>query len=656
MEIRKSWFYLKKVPVSFSRCFGVVVFFERGNRNDSDRIRCTLLGVTWNLATVIRLWYYLACRVLLRRHIYKNETIRRKMEFGPTKSLKILVVEDDTVSRTLLQRLLSELSLPISKVKSAESLGAAFRLLNEDHFDVVLLDLNLPDSEGLDTLVRIREKHHRAAIIVITGEYSEEIGPKTIAMGAQEYLVKGSYDVETLSKSINYAIERNRTEVALRDERNKAQKYLDVAEVIMLVIDNKQKVGLVNRKGCEILGYNKEEIIGKDWCNNFVPEKARDEVRRIISGLLNGQVKQFEYYENPVLTSGGAERIIAWHNSILPDEKGQIEGMLSSGGDITEHKRAEETTRLAYEKLEKAHQELKGMQSQLVQSEKLASIGQLAAGVAHEMNTPVGFVASNFHTLETYVKKFKKLLEMYEELAREIETSEKTELLNKVGAIGQTYDDIKMDFILEDIQGLFDDSKEGLDRVTNIIQNLRDFSRIDQPGSLDEYNLNDGIEATLVVARNEIKYDADIKMELSEIPLVLCSAGQINQVFLNILLNAVQAIKSQEGDDRGTITIRTYSTETEVVCEICDDGPGIAAETLSKVFDPFFTTKPSGKGTGLGLTVSYDIIVTKHKGALLTDSTVGEGTKFTIKLPINRENVDYEQEIENCGKEKSIVC
>jgi signal transduction histidine kinase len=183
-----------------------------------------------------------------------------------------------------------------------------------------------------------------------------------------------------------------------------------------------------------------------------------------------------------------------------------------------------------------------------------------------------------------------------------------------------------------------DDSREGLNRVTDIIQNLRDFSRIDQPGSRDEYNINNGIKDTLIVAANEIKYDAEVKTELADIPPIYCNSGQINQVLLNVILNAAQAISSNPGNGRGTITIKTYATEEDVICEISDDGSGIAPDKLLKIFDPFFSTKPVGKGTGLGLSVSYDIIAHKHNGKLLVDSTVGEGTKFTIKLPIKQEN------------------
>ena len=202
---------------------------------------------------------------------------------------------------------------------------------------------------------------------------------------------------------------------------------------------------------------------------------------------------------------------------------------------------------------------------------------------------------------------------------------------------------------------MFDDSREGLDRITEIVQNLRDFSRIDQPGNRNEYNINKGIENTLVVAKNEIKYSADVKTDFSEVPPIFCHSSQINQVFLNILVNAAQAIKDQERDDNGTITIRTYATETEVVCEISDDGPGIPPDKLSKIFDPFFTTKPVGKGTGLGLSISHDIIVKKHNGEFFVESTVGEGTKFTIKLPISTKEND-EQEIMTDGKENCIIC
>jgi two-component system, NtrC family, sensor kinase len=301
--------------------------------------------------------------------------------------------------------------------------------------------------------------------------------------------------------------------------------------------------------------------------------------------------------------------------------------------EISDRKQAEKA-------LAQANRELKTMQSQIIQSEKLASIGQLAAGVAHEMNTPVGFVGSNFQTLMSYMKKFLDLFAMYEHLHGEVEGGSKLDRLTVMEQIKQARTDMKIDFILEDIQELFEESSEGIKRVSHIIQNLRDFSRIDQAEALADFNLNEGIRTTLIVARNEIKYDADIVTHLGELPQIRCNSGQINQVFLTILVNAAQAIKFQESKTKGTITIKTHATEKEVLCDISDNGPGIPSDKLSKIFDPFFTTKPVGKGTGLGLSVAYDIIVNKHKGQLGVSSELGGGTTFTLRLPISRGDTD----------------
>jgi len=248
---------------------------------------------------------------------------------------------------------------------------------------------------------------------------------------------------------------------------------------------------------------------------------------------------------------------------------------------------------------------IKEMQFQMTQSEKMASVGQLAAGVAHEINTPVGFVASNFQTLEDYMRSFLKLLEIYEQLTAAVENGTRKDRMEKEKQIQRIRDEMHIDFILEDIQELFDDSKKGLERIANIIQNLRDFSRVDQAEDFTEFNLNDGIESTPMVANNEIKYDADVKTEFSEVPLIFCNSSQINQVFLNILVNAAQAIKSHEQSERRIIAIKTYTTNQKVLCEIFDNDPGLPQDKLTKVFDPFFTTKPVGKGAGLGLSVSY---------------------------------------------------
>lgn len=456
---------------------------------------------------------------------------------------------------------------------------------------------------------------------------------------------------ELLQATVRDITEYKQTLESLLKSETKYRTLIENIPQKVFIKDRNSVYVSCNESYAEVLKIKSSDIAGKtdyDFSPKELAEKYRTDDKRIMElGKTESIDEKFVH--------NGEEIIINTVKTPVKNEQGNITGVLGIFWDITKHKQAGETIKIAYEQLEQSHRELKEMQCQLVQNEKLASIGQLAAGVAHEMNTPVGFVASNFQTLENYVKKIRDLLTTYDELIGQIETLGKTELRNKIEGIGQFRDDLQIDFILEDIHGLFDDSREGLERVTSIVQNLRDFSRVDQPGSRDAYNLNKGIEATLVVVRNEIKYDADVRTEFSEVPPVFCHSGQINQVFLNVLVNAAQAIKSQERKDRGTITIRTYMSADKVACEIADDGPGIPPDNLSRIFDPFFTTKPAGKGTGLGLSISYDIVVNKHHGEFLVESTVGKGTKFTMKLPIGTKEND-EQEIMSDGKKNSIIC
>ncbi len=275
-------------------------------------------------------------------------------------------------------------------------------------------------------------------------------------------------------------------------------------------------------------------------------------------------------------------------------------------------------------------------QIQLQTVQRLEAVGQLAAGVAHELNTPIGFVSSNFESLVGYVDNFVNLLDAYRrgfrELAEQIPDDVKDVDVQR--RLLELEKELEIEFILEDMKDLIEESRDGFKRITSIVVKLREFSRIDQIDSRESINLNEAIETTIVVARNEYKYCAEIELELDpDLPEILANGGEINQVLLNLIVNAAQAIREQERQEKGKIRIATDFDDAWVRCRVTDDGPGIKPENLERVFDPFFTTKPVGKGTGLGLNISYDIITNKHKGHLLVTSELGKGTTFTIELP-----------------------
>ncbi len=267
---------------------------------------------------------------------------------------------------------------------------------------------------------------------------------------------------------------------------------------------------------------------------------------------------------------------------------------------------------------------LEDTQNQLLQSEKMASIGHLAAGVAHEINNPIGFVYSNLGTLGTYMRDIFALLEAYEAM-------ERAPGADKVQAVRHLKDRIDLAFLRNDIVELMSESRDGITRVKKIVQDLKDFSHQGGDEDWQWALLHDGLDTTLNIVNNEIKYKAKVVKEYGDIPEIQCLSSQINQVLMNILVNAAHAIESD-----GIITIRTAERDGEVRVEVSDTGSGIAPEHLTRIFDPFFTTKPVGKGTGLGLSLSYSI-VQKHHGRIEVESELGKGTTFRVCLPVRQE-------------------
>ena len=324
-------------------------------------------------------------------------------------------------------------------------------------------------------------------------------------------------------------------------------------------------------------------------------------------------------YRDADANHASIERSMELMSRELTDRNGQLRTELSERHLVEQALMTEKAEQSALiKKLEAAH-------NQLLQSEKLASIGQLAAGVAHEINNPIGFVSSNLGTLRGYLASLFQAIEGFE---REV-PGLSAEAQQRLAAMRQKLD---LGYLCSDGMALLDESSDGIRRVRQIVQALKDFSHVDEAQWVWA-DLHQGLDSTLNIVNNEIKYVADVVKEYGVIPEIQCLASQLNQVFLNMFVNASHAIGSSK---RGTITVRTGKVdEQHVYVEIADDGSGMAPETVKRIFDPFFTTKPVGVGTGLGLSLAYGIIG-KHQGRIEVRSEVGLGTTFRIVLPVTQ--------------------
>ena len=270
--------------------------------------------------------------------------------------------------------------------------------------------------------------------------------------------------------------------------------------------------------------------------------------------------------------------------------------------------------------LEKTYRELKAAQSQMLQNDKMASIGQLAAGVAHEINNPAGFILSNLNSLRKHVVRVNEYLTFQGEALAGLPPAE-TALLE------EKKKNLKIDYVIKDMGSIIDESNEGMERIKNIVKDLKNFSHVDE-AEVKFTDINAGIESTINIAWNELKYKAVLIKEFADLPPLQCNPGQINQVILNLLVNAAHAIEKQ-----GEITIRTWFDTESLYISIADTGHGIPPDILGRLFEPFFTTKEVGKGTGLGLSIAYDI-VKKHNGDISVESEDGKGACFTVRLSL----------------------
>ncbi len=394
------------------------------------------------------------------------------------------------------------------------------------------------------------------------------------------------------------------------ESRAELKAVIDSAPDAIVSLDERGRIRSFNPAAIALFGCQPNEVVGSP-ISLLLPEVASEGASTLPeNGMSRGSRKD-----------GGTFSVEISVAKVL-SETGS--GYVATLRDVTLREQAESELKVRYAEVRELNKQLKDTQNQLLQSEKMASVGQLAAGVAHEINNPIGYVYSNLGTLENYAQDMFRLLTAYE--AAEAAIADDA-VLERLRAAKEEAD---IEFLRADMRSLMDETRDGITRVKQIVQNLKDFSRIDAVDEWHWADLRKGLDATLNIMWNELKYKAEVRREYADIPEVECRPSQLNQVFLNLLVNAGHAIK-----DKGVITIRTGQEGEAVWIEIADSGKGIAPEHLTRIFDPFFTTKPVGQGTGLGLSLSYGI-VQKHGGRIEVQSVQGKGTAFKVWLPIRQ--------------------
>jgi PAS domain S-box-containing protein len=388
-----------------------------------------------------------------------------------------------------------------------------------------------------------------------------------------------------------------------------------------------------NQAFVEYLGVPKEKIIGATVFD-VAPKALADHYYATDLDLMSKGGRQ--QYEGRVAHFDGTYRDVVFYKSILSYDGGHARGIVGVILDITERKKIEQDLREnesrlmgALEHVKSINAELEKAQDKLIQSEKLAAIGTLAAGVAHEINNPLGFIQGNLTSLAQYVRAFLELVAEYEKVKFAIAAADMTRLKELHGLIKELEDKSNMVFIKEDVTGLLKETIYGVERISKIVMALQHFSYASH-GEKKLVSVNDALEGIMNMVSAEIATKADFVKEYGDVPPVKANEEQLKQVFINLLVNAAQAIR-----DRGIIRLNTYVKGGCAVIEVADTGCGIPKDMLAKIFDPFFTTKEPGKGMGLGLSISYDII-RKHKGRIEVESEAGKGTSFRVFLPLAR--------------------
>ena len=531
-----------------------------------------------------------------------------------TTRARILAVDDDPGNLGILGRLLH----PQYQVMAAPSGERALQIAaGEPQPDLILLDVLMPGMDGYDVLARLRDNPatRDIPVIFVTGLDSVEDEEKGLALGAVDYIAK-PYRPPVVLARVRTQLELKRARDWLRDQNvyleaevaRREQTLHSVtaaARDAIIMVDGADRIAFWNPAAEKIFGYAAAEVLGRELHPLLAPPRFQAASAQGFAGFRSSGTgaAMGKTLELAALRKDGTE--FPMEISLAAIRREDSWWGVAIVRDITERKALDA--------------QLAQAQRHLLQSDKLAAIGQLAAGVAHEINNPIGFVSSNMGSLERYVKDILEVLDFYAGLAGEDEKA--------LAAVQELKQQKNFDYLRGDIQQLIAESQDGLQRVRKIVQDLKTFARVDE-ANWQWADLRAGLETTLNMVWNELKYHCTVHKDYGDLPEVWCLPSQLNQVFMNLLVNAGQAIAG-----KGEITIRTGQRGEEVFVAVSDSGSGISPENQGKLFEPFFTTKPVGKGTGLGLSLAFSI-VQRHGGRIEVDSEVGKGSTFTVWLPV----------------------
>jgi signal transduction histidine kinase len=593
----------------------------------------------------------------------------------------ILVVDDDRFSRAILINALEKDGYICREAKDGVE---AVEMYQEQPPDLILMDVEMPRMGGVEACRRIRELEDsfHVMILFITGhDESSDTIEQAFAAGGDDYLLK-PVNLVVMRQRLGRLLEHSALMRRILFQNDMLLQMRQISFDFLQERDVQATLGRVLQQSLRLTASALGSVYlldEKENCMRLAVQEGMP-MEPIASCISRGRhmvgrawdqaepffIDDYSIWEDRLQ---GSSWSALCHMAALPLTRGgvvfgvMVLGRRREQGEFTEARKnvlvqladllalvvdnarimealEEEVKRreCVQREVEETNGELslalttlQQAQSKLVQQEKLAGVGQLAAGVAHEINNPLGFVSSNFSMLQRYVERLCELIEAYKNA---LEQAEVEEAVQEIAAgIREKEKSAKLELMLEDLPELFEETKDGIERIGKIVKALRVFSRVDSLEQFGEYDLNSGLDTTLIVARNEIKYVAKIEKKLAPLPMIQAIGSQINQVLLNLLVNAAQAIQSEGREGQGLIRIQTSQEDGWVRCSIYNDGPPIPENIRHRLFEPFFTTKPVGKGTGLGLSISYEIIVQKHHGEIFFTSGEG-GTEFVLRLPI----------------------